>query len=86
MKLKKGEILCDKCYGAGCVSKKKHTMVDLDHIEYDWSYKCDKCKGTGKLDWVENVVGKKPLPEEVERERLRQIFINDCVEFSGKIK
>ena len=23
--------------------------------------KCSKCLGTGKLDWIENVVGKKPM-------------------------
>jgi DnaJ-class molecular chaperone len=79
-KLKKGEIICDKCDGSGCIPKKQWTMVDYKHISYDWSYKCDKCKGEGKLDWVENVVGKKPLPEEVERERLRKIFK------SGKFK
>ena len=56
MKLGPGEIKCDQCKEA-----REKRMYDLMKnrwkIKYDiW---CDKCKGTGKLDWIENVVGKK---------------------------
>jgi hypothetical protein len=48
MDLNPSEVVCSKCHGT------KSMMVD------DFYYfKCDKCKGTGKLDWIENIVGKK---------------------------
>jgi len=43
-KLKPGELICDQCKGNG------------DSITYN---PCSKCLGSGKLDWIENVVGKK---------------------------
>lgn len=45
MELKPGEIICDECLGTG------------ESIAY---HLCPKCHGSGKLDWVEAVVGKKP--------------------------
>jgi RecJ-like exonuclease len=39
------EIICDKCHGFG---KKPGTNLV-----------CRKCGGEGKLDWIENVVGKR---------------------------
>jgi len=39
------EIICDKCHGFG---KKPGTRLV-----------CKKCGGEGKLDWVENIVGKR---------------------------
>ena len=41
MKLKPGEIICPVCHGE----------------YYDDHYSCMKCKGKGKLDWVENIMG-----------------------------
>ncbi len=47
-KLKDHEMICSKCDGQG----------------YDEALiKCPKCLGDGKLDWVENVVGKNSKPE-----------------------
>ena len=43
IKLKKGEVSCNKCNGTG---------------NYNTQLVCPKCYGTGKLDWIENVVGK----------------------------
>ena len=37
------KVVCDKCEGKGIVEK---------------GYLCSKCLGIGKLDWIENVVGK----------------------------
>lgn len=47
MKLEAGEVLCDKCNG-GYAEK-----LQIKH-------QCDKCLGVGKLNWIENIVGKKP--------------------------
>jgi len=46
--LEMGEVFCDCCDGIGIVKDKKGPG----------SYHCSKCRGAGKLDWVENVVGK----------------------------
>ena len=57
MILNPGEIICDKCNG-----KKTFPVLPvlnrITHIHIT-EVKCPKCKGTGKLDWIENVVGKK---------------------------
>ena len=44
-----GEVICNRCNGAGTQIEKK--MPYLTHP-------CEKCLGKGKLDWIENVVGK----------------------------
>jgi len=50
MKLKAGEILCPQCNGTG---------FDEQFIKDAEQYcGCSKCKETGKLDWIEAVVGK----------------------------
>lgn len=59
MELEEGEVVCNECNGKG---------VTLEWIELNYlaGYKspkekeCDKCLGAGKLDWIENVVGKRP--------------------------
>jgi hypothetical protein len=45
--LKEGEVICPVCNG-----KRLLPLTD-DSIRF-----CKKCKGSGKLDWVELVVGK----------------------------
>ena len=53
MKLKEGEVICDECMGSGNQAK-------WDRIpDYRITLKCDKCHGEGKLDWIENITGKK---------------------------
>jgi len=57
MNLDKGEIICHKCEGNGYSEDfmSIHKGADLIKI-----YKrCPKCKGYGKLDWIEAIVGKK---------------------------
>lgn len=51
MELNEGEIKCPECYG-----NKKITDPKLSYIYW---ITCPKCKGKGKLDWIENIVGKK---------------------------
>ena len=54
MDLNPGEILCDGCEGVGKHSyKKSYGFTRYEIIE------CNICKGTGKLDWIETIVGKK---------------------------
>lgn len=47
-----GEVFCDHCDGIGIDKSKKGPGT----------YHCKKCRGTGKLDWVENIVGGKRRP------------------------
>ncbi len=53
MQLKEGEMICRQCKGHGEIIKK---IDDIDRILKT----CNKCFGTGKLDWIENIVGKDP--------------------------
>lgn len=46
MKLEKGEVVCSNCNGTG------------NHQDNN-KFTCQTCYGSGKLDWLENVVGKK---------------------------
>jgi len=48
VELKLGEVICDECDG------NKSNLVDNFYY-----FKCNKCHGTGKLDWIENIVGKR---------------------------
>jgi len=48
---KDGKIDCPECNGKG---NKEN--------EYNWSILCQKCHGSGKLDWIENIKGKEPIP------------------------
>jgi len=53
--LKEGELICPECDGIGFPGKVK---LQGDKVGL-FKYVCSKCQGDGKLDWVENVVGKK---------------------------
>jgi len=44
---------CTKCKGKGYVMDSTITSR-ISHV-------CSKCKGVGKLDWIEQVLGKKSL-------------------------
>jgi len=58
IKLNPGEILCPKCNGdRECEVGSK--SEDPDGNEYIITAFCDVCHGTGKLDWIEQVVGKR---------------------------
>lgn len=55
--LNEGEMICDKCEGTGEDSSQSASSV------YSFTRFCKKCLGTGKVDWVENAMGKKPNKE-----------------------
>lgn len=50
MKLKPGEVLCDRCNGS-CMNH------DPEFIKAWGNTRCPKCWGKGKLSWVDNLVG-----------------------------
>lgn len=66
MELKPGEVKCDKCNGTGIINNSTY-IVKLPGVNYTSTIssesligvKCKRCKGEGKMDWIENVVGKK---------------------------
>lgn len=60
MDLTPGEIKCDKCKGTGY--DLKIPKLEYNYAYYNKHYPCVKCDGTGKLDWIEAVVGKKQEP------------------------
>ena len=48
-----GEMICDKCNGSGSCNTKYSQETSPYYV------RCPKCKGRGKVDWVENIIGKK---------------------------
>ena len=53
--LNEGERFCPKCDGKGEIPKKSPNFFSKSNL----MLVCNKCLGDGKIDWVENVVGKK---------------------------
>ena len=51
IELKDGEEFCKKCHGKGSVFRYRPYRKKI-------ALTCNICLGTGKLDWVEKVVGK----------------------------
>jgi len=51
--LEEGEIICDRCNGTGDAGDNK-----FPGAWRSWEPTCNKCWGTGKLNWIENVFGK----------------------------
>ncbi len=53
MKLEEGEYICSECEGRGSIPSKLRPNI--------LAAMCKKCQGAGKLDWIENIVGKPPV-------------------------
>jgi len=53
--LEPGDVICGQCNGTG---KPNNNEIDYQQRYVTYSWVCDKCNGLGKLDWIENVVGK----------------------------
>ena len=56
---------CKDCGGSGKVERREvcyKRMLPGGGFKYNpfQSSKCFSCNGTGKLDWIENVIGRKP--------------------------
>lgn len=54
IELNPGEHLCDECNGEG----RTGFTIPNKHIR-SYPIICNKCRGNGKLDWIENIVGKR---------------------------
>jgi DnaJ-class molecular chaperone len=51
---------CAKCKGFGGEFVLKEMVIECDKCrELEDKKGCDKCKGTGYLDWLENIIGKR---------------------------
>ena len=57
--LQEGEVICNRCNGRRVIRTDKPSSWRVLFKEVEEV--CPKCWGEGKLDWVENVVGK-PRP------------------------
>jgi DnaJ-class molecular chaperone len=58
-------IICDVCNGSGIIMRKKYMLA------YDY---CDKCKGVGVVNWIENIFFKQyPLTPDEYHIRVRNM-------------
>lgn len=69
MDLEDGEIICKKCEGTG----KTIFTEQRGKGFYPIKIQCTRCKGEGKLDWIENLVGMKSI--------IHEGFISDDVQW-----
>lgn len=53
-------VTCDLCDGKGIVKIKERVLIH---------YFCPKCKGAQKINWIENIFGKKIITDVVESNR-----------------
>jgi len=57
-KLKDGEVICPECDG---FRYKKYHQLTRREKDRKGLIHCPKCQGSGKLDWIENITGKKDI-------------------------
>lgn len=62
MDLNPGDVLCTECDGEGAIHSSHPDGASMV---------CDKCKGYGKLDWIENVTGVKDTPFTIYKKKLK---------------
>jgi len=51
---------CPYCKGTGEIEDDDPTYIPEEGLIIESTFPCQKCGGTGKLDWIEKVVGKHP--------------------------
>ncbi len=64
MKVEEGEMACNDCKGTGNIEFNADVLIT-----------CIKCQGAGKVDWIENIVGKKLL-ERIPTQKAIKAYIN----------
>ncbi len=69
VKLGPGEYYCKYCKGTGEEPAPQH----MNYQTYVWE--CDHCNGTGKIDWIENVVGVNREYTEEDMKKNRYIYM-----------
>ena len=57
--LKEYEEICPRCGGTGIEIK------EIYHVKQDFG--CIKCDGTGKIDWLEKMFGKRTKLSQIEK-------------------
>ncbi len=68
-----GEYICKECNGTGLLnSYRPKQPLDPIFIVYD----CTWCEGSGKADWVTNIVGKKG-PFSLNRRSITKVEYNE---------
>ena len=89
----KGEMICPECKGH-CIVATGTTVSEFDSSVIENATICSKCHGDGKLDWIENIVGKKE-PQIIDfkgdikiwgQKVLRQKVINPCLEIKSNLQ
>jgi hypothetical protein len=66
--LKEGEVICNKCEGGGSWPQ---LFLEEEDARF---YRCPKCYGEGKLDWIYAVTGKPPEPFWFQIPRIRNVY------------
>lgn len=74
--LKEGEVICSPCKGTGVII----TTEKRGNGFYQVKTFCEKCNGDGKLDWIENITGKRTPLEKREIPTLRQWYFSSSFE------
>ncbi len=84
VKLEEWEEICLKCNGTGDWCNKNDTEHNYPedipcYLTYECSYSCvcQECKGTGKFDFIEKIVGKKS--KSLDTTNLEKIWIDNVV-------
>jgi hypothetical protein len=77
-----GDVECVQCHGTG---EPNNNKVDNDNVWWAPNV-CSNCNGEGKLDWIENVTGKKkPVLFTANWEMGKSDLSNQYNNFQGKI-
>jgi len=68
MNLEEDEHICPKCNGNRVVCRKKDDVWII----------CPFCQGVGKLDWIENVVGKRKMPYHQLQDKMYDMLLQQA--------
>lgn len=77
--LKEGEMVCRICGGVGKVRKIRPPRKTPFYVM------CSHCQGTGRVDWVENIVGKKPMAKFSTDEIVEKLALQMARDIDEKI-
>ncbi len=69
MRLKVGEMVCDKCNGSGIARTRL----------------CKKCYGLGKLDWIDNIKGSNETFKNFVHDEIKKYVQKNVAELNKEI-